>query len=185
MPVLWLEAGQPPLETVTTALAERRRQGQPVKTLHWVSHGSPGVLHVAEQRIDQGALLTRQELIAEWSIHDLVLWSCNAGEKEDFISLWEELTGATIWSSRQPLGRLSTGDTNWPLNTSSDKSNLANQFQLQAKQDLRTSSALVTAPRFSPLARRPKPRQPYPPQTQTCRPATSPMQHGTTRKGSK
>lgn len=34
-----LEAGQAPLET-----------------LHWVSHGQPGVLMVAEQRIDQGAL---------------------------------------------------------------------------------------------------------------------------------
>lgn len=49
-----LEAGQAPLET-----------------LHWVSHGQPGVLMVAEQRIDQGALLAHQELIATWGVSDL------------------------------------------------------------------------------------------------------------------
>ena len=57
VPVLWLEAGQQPLETVTAALETRRQQGRPVQTLHWVSHGQPGVLQVGAGEI------TRQTLV--------------------------------------------------------------------------------------------------------------------------
>ena len=86
-PVLWLEAEQPPLKTVTAALAERRRQEQPVKRLHLVCHGQPGVLRVADHDIDRDALLAHQRLIAEWGIRELALWSCEAGAEKNFISL--------------------------------------------------------------------------------------------------
>ena len=41
-PVLWL-TDDDPLGAVTETLAVRRQLGQPVQTLHWVSHGRPGV----------------------------------------------------------------------------------------------------------------------------------------------
>ena len=102
-PVLWLE-GIYPLETVSQALEERRSQGEPVEELHWVSHGRPGVLQVAGRDVDRDSLLKHQELLSDWRIETIALWSCNAGQCQNFTSLIEELTGATVWSSLQPLG---------------------------------------------------------------------------------
>ncbi|WP_115018958.1 DUF4347 domain-containing protein [Synechococcus sp. UW140] len=115
VPVLWLDARQPPLQRLTALLAERRRLGQPVETLHWVSHGQPGVLRVAAYDIDRDALLAHQQLIAEWGISELALWSCEAGAKKNFISLWQELTGARVWSSEEQLGRNHQGVAHWKL----------------------------------------------------------------------
>jgi hypothetical protein len=119
VPVLWLEAGQPPLETVTTALAERRHKGQPVESLHWVSHGRPGQLLIAGTSLDQKGLIHHQPLLSSWAVGTIALWSCDIGTEEGYISLWEELTGATVWFSRQPVGRLSTGEMNWSLSSRS------------------------------------------------------------------
>ena len=56
-PVLWLDDQEPALETVSRALTERRTLGQPVDTLHWVSHGSPGQLQLGNIQIDSNTLL--------------------------------------------------------------------------------------------------------------------------------
>jgi hypothetical protein len=46
VPVLWLDGEREPLQAISDALTHRRQQGLPVQTLHWVSHGQPGVLQV-------------------------------------------------------------------------------------------------------------------------------------------
>jgi len=86
-----------------------------VEALHWVSHSQPWVLRVVDHDIDRDALLAHQEMIAEWRISELILWSCKAGAKKNFISLWQELTGARVWSSEEQLGRNRQGVANWSL----------------------------------------------------------------------
>ena len=115
VPVLWLEAGCQPLEAVSAALAARRRRGQAVQSLHWVSHGGPGVLQLGALQLDRQVLLAAREALAGWGIASLSLWSCHAGADRTFINLWEELTGACVWSSDQLLGRTSTASANWQL----------------------------------------------------------------------
>ena len=115
VPVLWLDGEREPLAAISDALSDRREQRQPVEMLHWVSHGQPGVLQVAAYDIDRNALLTRQKLIAEWGISELALWSCRAGAKKNFINLWQELTGARVWSTEGELGRNHQGVANWSL----------------------------------------------------------------------
>ena len=51
-PVIWLDGQELSLEIVSRALAERRTLGQPINTLHWVSHGSPGQLHLGNIQIN-------------------------------------------------------------------------------------------------------------------------------------
>ena len=114
-PVLWLNGEREPLAAISDALSDRREQGQPAETLHWVSHGQPGVLRVADHDIDRDALLVHHKLISEWGISELALWSCEAGAKKNFISLWQELTGAQVWSSEGKLGRNHQGVANWCL----------------------------------------------------------------------
>ena len=88
VPVLWLEAGQDPLEKVTAALETRRQQGRPVQTLHWVSHGSPGVLRVGEQKVDRAALLAASNQLIDWRLDQLALWACDYGADNSALSLW-------------------------------------------------------------------------------------------------
>ena len=116
-PVLWLQAGEDPLLVVSSALEERRRRGVPVQTLHWVGHGSPGQLNLGSSRINSSTLLANAHLLASWDINRLALWSCHAGADPSFIALIEELTGATVWSTSDALGRLNNGSSHWTLGT--------------------------------------------------------------------
>ena len=137
-PVLWLQAGEEALSLVSSALEERRRRGVPVKTLHWVSHGSPGQLNLGDSRINSSTLLANTHLLASWDISSLALWSCHAGADQGFISVFEELTRATLWSSNQQLGRLADGSSSWTLsNTSQTKTSTgAPALPIKASQQL-------------------------------------------------
>ena len=66
VPVLWLKAGQHPLKTVTAALEMRRQLGQPVESLHWVSHGRPGVLQVGAHEITRQTLALHRADLDKW-----------------------------------------------------------------------------------------------------------------------
>ena len=97
--VIWLDDQEPPLVTVSRALTERRTLGQPVDTLHWVSHGSPGQLHLGTTRIHSSTLLANAQNLASWGLSNLALWSCRAGADHNFIALLEELSGAVYASN--------------------------------------------------------------------------------------
>ena len=60
-------------------------------------------------------LLANAHSLASWGLNTLAFWSCNTGADHNFIALLEELTGASVWSSRDVLGRLENGSTNWTL----------------------------------------------------------------------
>ena len=115
VPVLWLEAGQQPLETVTAALETRRQQGRPVQTLHWVSHGQPGVLQVGAGEITRQTLVRHRADLERWGIKNLALWSCRYGAESESISLLEEFTGASVFASASILGQISEAITQWKL----------------------------------------------------------------------
>ena len=68
VPVLWLDDKEPPLENVSRALAERKLLMQPVAALHWVSHGSPGRLHIGASQINSNTLLVNAHHLASWGI---------------------------------------------------------------------------------------------------------------------
>ena len=97
IPVLWLGSEQEPLAAITEELSDRRNQGQPVQSLHWVSHGSPGVLRVGQQSVDRSALLAASNQLSDWRLDQLALWACEYGADHNAISLWEELLGASVY----------------------------------------------------------------------------------------
>lgn len=53
--MLWLDDQEPPLKTVSRALAKQKLLMQPVATLHWVSHGTPGRLHIGATQINSNS----------------------------------------------------------------------------------------------------------------------------------
>lgn len=123
MPVLWLQRDDEPLAVVSEALAERRRQGQPVQVMHWVSHGQPGVLQIDGVDLNSATLLAARDQLAQWEVNTIALWACEFGADDSAVSIWRNLTGARIWSSSQRLGRDDEGEAHWYLQsgTTGDK----------------------------------------------------------------
>lgn len=117
VPVLWLEGDQEPLAAISEELSDRRSQGEPVQALHWVSHGSPGVLRVGEKKVDRAALLATTNQLINWRLDQLAIWACNYGADNSALSLWEELLGASIYSSKGILGLVTEGQKHWTLHS--------------------------------------------------------------------
>ena len=117
VPVLWMDGEREPLAAISDALSDRREQGQPVQALHWVSHGSPGMLRVGEKKVDRAALLAASNQLIDWQLDQLALWACDYGADNSALSLWEELLGASVYSSSDILGLDSDGQKHWTLHS--------------------------------------------------------------------
>ena len=124
VPVLWLEGDREPLAAISEELSARRNQGQPVQALHWVSHGSPGVLRVGEQKVDRDALLAASNQLIDWRLDQLAIWACNYGADNSALSLWEELLGASVYSSSSILGLDNEGQKHWTLHSKEHSNNI-------------------------------------------------------------
>ena len=119
--VLWLEGDQDPFLAISQALTRKALQGAPIQTMHWVSHGSPGQLHIGDRSITTAALIAHAQHLNKWGIKDLAIWSCSVGSDHSFISVLKELTGAIVWASKQPIGRLADGSNHWQLASTCQK----------------------------------------------------------------
>ncbi|MEB3201468.1 MAG: DUF4347 domain-containing protein [Synechococcus sp.] len=114
--VLWLDPQQlDPIAAISAVLDDRRQQGHPVEILHWISHGSPGALHLGNHTINAKRLLDQQQLIADWHLQQIALWSCSTGADRDFTSLLSELSGAQVFAANHALGQHCDGSMNWKL----------------------------------------------------------------------
>mgnify|MGYP001445268717 CR=1 FL=1 len=100
-----LEATANPLATITEALKERRQQGTPAKELHLLAHGNSQGIQLADQWIDQAALLRHASELAHWQISTVVLWCCQIGRNQDFIDLFKEVTGAEVFASQNSINK--------------------------------------------------------------------------------
>lgn len=108
-----------PLAAITDELANRRLQGRPVDTLHIVAHGRPGAFQIGRQSINSSTLIANAQLLAQWQVGTIALWSCEVGADHNFVALLEELTGAQVWASASRLGRIDKGGQ-WQLQRDSE-----------------------------------------------------------------
>ena len=104
LPASLLNPALSPLEAISASLQQQRANGQAVLSLHLVAHGEPGVVWVGDQAIDRAALLANAEVLANWGLKEIALWSCHVGADADFIALLEELTGASVLCSQGSIG---------------------------------------------------------------------------------
>ena len=105
-----------PFDQINAALEQRLHEGNPVQILHWVSHGSPGILQLGDINITTKLLLKKRNTIANWQLKKLALWSCSTGSDPQFVNVLERLSGADIFSAHHPLGRHPGGKiSSWQL----------------------------------------------------------------------
>ncbi|NEO57816.1 MAG: DUF4347 domain-containing protein [Okeania sp. SIO3B5] len=90
------------------------------KTVHIISHGSPGCLYLGNSQLSLDSIKPYQLQLQQWQLDNLLLYGCNvaAGDAgEEFIEKLQQLTGAEIAASTNKVGSSALGG-NWHLNFS-------------------------------------------------------------------
>ena len=83
----------------------RNRGFEYVKDLHILAHGSEDGICFAGELIDEKTLIANADVLRSWNIKNLFLWSCEIGKNKNLISLFSELTGAKVFSSKEKISR--------------------------------------------------------------------------------
>ena len=117
-----LSADQDPLATISSTIQNASKSGH-IKSIHIVSHGESGKLHLADQVIDQRRLTESQEMIANWRHHlsstaDILIYGCDVAEGpagEQFVKTLARLTGADIAASTDRTGNSVERASDWVL----------------------------------------------------------------------
>jgi len=120
--VVELETYLPPFEQIATILANR----PDVKTLHILSHGTPGKLALAGQMVDAADLAQRPAALDSIKSSlglsgKIALWACSVAAGpvgEQFVDALSKATGATIFAAEGPVGAAAKGGT-WDIGITS------------------------------------------------------------------
>ncbi|MEO0644529.1 MAG: Ig-like domain-containing protein, partial [Cyanobacteria bacterium J06650_10] len=107
------------IEQITAILAAH----QSVSSLHLVSHGKPGQLHLGNIALSTATLNHYDSQLRQWATAlkgaDLLVYGCQVGEGvfgTFFLQQLQQLTGANIAASDKRVG-LVDGTPNWTLDT--------------------------------------------------------------------
>ena len=103
--LLTLKAGAPALLQISRKLDRQHQLGQPIRELHLIAHGSKSGIQLADQWITEHTLKLHAEVLKAWELSTIVLWTCEIGKNQRFVSLLQELTGAEIFSSTVVINR--------------------------------------------------------------------------------
>ncbi|MEM6598719.1 MAG: DUF4347 domain-containing protein, partial [Cyanobacteria bacterium P01_C01_bin.69] len=117
--ILLLSAGDDAITQITEALAGYNN----LSSLHIVSHGTPGCLHLGNTQLSFETLNQHGDSISSWAASlkgkEILLYGCQVAKGAMghlFVQQLQQLTGANIAASTDRIGRV--GDrTNWFLNT--------------------------------------------------------------------
>ena len=88
-----------------------------VKTVHIISHGSPGCLYLGNSQLSLDTLEHYATQLQRWNIDNLLLYGCNVAAGDagvEFVSKLQGLTGANIAASETLTGAAVKGG-NWEL----------------------------------------------------------------------
>ena len=110
--VLLLNSQKDSIAQITNALAVGN-----YRTLHLVSHGSPGCIHLGSTTLtSENSSQYRQQLL-EWGVEEILIYGCNVATGDagtEFINQLQRLTRANIQASSTKVGNISQGG-NWEL----------------------------------------------------------------------
>ena len=97
--LLKIEPSQNPIQAISAYL-----KANPSSELHLVAHGAPGQIKIGTT-ISSLDLLAHSAELSDWNLDRIYLWSCNVGQDKSFVSILQELTGASVISSYGLLGK--------------------------------------------------------------------------------
>ena len=103
--VLLLDPHQDSIAQITTALTAGSYH-----SLHLVSHGSPGCLHLGNTDLSSETIVQYKQQLLEWGIAEILIYGCNVAASPELPKQLHSLTGASIAASAQKVGQ-----GNWNL----------------------------------------------------------------------
>ncbi|NEQ77022.1 MAG: DUF4347 domain-containing protein, partial [Okeania sp. SIO2C9] len=99
-------------------ITETLVRNQEVKTVHIVSHGSPGCLQFGNSQLNIDSINhSYAEDLETWSVTNILLYGCNVAASDtgtEFLEKLHQLTGANIAASARPTGSAALGG-DWEL----------------------------------------------------------------------
>ena len=136
--IVILESDRNGIEQITDVLSQRNN----LTTIHIVSHGSPGCIHLGKTQLSLNTLVQYQWELSTWfsgssDSPSLLIYGCNvaAGDAgSEFITKLHQITGAEITASTTPIGNPAKG-ANWEL----DVSTSLDKFQLAFNEEIQKS----------------------------------------------
>ncbi|MES2759587.1 MAG: Ig-like domain-containing protein, partial [Pseudomonadota bacterium] len=105
----WVFDSNQAIGVITEVLANRDTD-----TLHIVAHGRARGIRFGGGWLDAGALFDAKELLAQWQVKNIALWSCGLAQDDPFVRMLALFTGARVFSSASALGMVD-GLPNWRL----------------------------------------------------------------------
>ncbi len=139
-----IDFNQDGVEKITQILLQRPK----VKTVHIVSHGSPGCLYLGNTQLSLSTLERYTQQLQTWLCPSLILYGCNvaAGDAgEEFLQKLHRLTKANILASTTPTGNAALGgDWNLQVQVGKDFS-IANPIALAFQQETLSSYTGILA----------------------------------------
>ena len=119
--LIYLDGLTPIINSIGRAL----RDNAPVKSLHIVTHGSPGAVFTTSSFLNEQMLIDQHAEISIWkssftSDAEIMLYGCNIGKGAEGVSFCNKLsdiTGAKVSASDDPTGASANGG-DWDLEVS-------------------------------------------------------------------
>ena len=103
--VLLLDPHQDSIAQITTELTAGNYH-----SLHLVSHGSTGCLHLGNTDLSSATIVQCKQQLLEWGVAEILIYGCNVAADPELLKQLHSLTGANIAASAKKVGQ-----GNWTL----------------------------------------------------------------------
>ncbi|MBD0361704.1 MAG: DUF4347 domain-containing protein, partial [Coleofasciculus sp. C3-bin4] len=84
------------------------------RRLALVAHGEPGVVQIGATPLNREQLQAKAQLLQEWGVEEIALYSCEVGKDVGFVAELKRLTGATVTAATGKVGSAAQGG-NWNI----------------------------------------------------------------------
>ncbi|MBX9258857.1 DUF4347 domain-containing protein, partial [Desmonostoc muscorum CCALA 125] len=101
------------LVVITNLIAQTK-----AKRLALVAHGTPGVLQIGALPINGQQIKKQAQLLQQWDVAEIALYSCQVGKDAEFIRELAQLTKAEIFAAAGKVGAPTQGGS-WQLDIQS------------------------------------------------------------------
>ena len=110
-----------------TQITEALAQGN-YTSLHIVSHGSPGSLHLGKTKLTVDNLSGYRQQLLEWGVQEILIYGCEIAKGATLLQQLYNLTGANIAASRYKVGK-GNWDLEWQIGEITSESAFTEQLQ--------------------------------------------------------
>ncbi|MBD2447114.1 DUF4347 domain-containing protein [Nostoc sp. FACHB-152] len=121
------------------------------KRLAIAAHGTAGVLQIGKLPINRAEIHSQAELLQQWNVKEIALYSCEVGKDAQFIRELAWLTGAEIFAATGKVGAPTQGGT-WELDIQSGVEKINAPFAEKALIDYPGLLAAPTAINLNPIS---------------------------------